>query len=101
MPSGIDLNHPVRVPDKPALEGLEATWMARWEASGVYRFDRTRPRAEVYAIDTPPPTVSGSLPAGHVFSYTHTAIVAPFHRMPGKAGFYPMGLDGNGAPPER
>jgi valyl-tRNA synthetase len=95
------LNHPVRVPDKPALEGLEATWMARWEDTGVYRFDRTRPRAEVYAIDTPPPTVSGSLHVGHVFSYTHTDIVARFQRMRGKAVFYPMGWDDNGLPTER
>ena len=61
MPRGIDLTHPVRVPEKPALEGLEAKWMQSWEDTGVYRFDRTRPRSEVYAIDTPPPTVSGSL----------------------------------------
>src|SRR5260221_5013725 len=101
MPTGIDLNHPIRVPDKPALEGLEAKWMARWEATGVYRFDRTRPRAEVYAIDTPPPTVSGSLHVGHVFSYTHTDIVARFERMRGKAVFYPMGWDDNGLPTER
>ena len=101
MPHGIDLNHPVRVPDKPALEGLEAKWMARWERDGVYRFDRTRPRAEVYSIDTPPPTVSGSLHVGHVFSYTHTDVVARFQRMRGKAVFYPMGWDDNGLPTER
>jgi valyl-tRNA synthetase len=95
------MSHPVRVPEKPALEGLEAKWMARWEESGVYRFDRTRPRADVYAIDTPPPTVSGSLHVGHVFSYTHTDIVARFHRMRGKAVFYPMGWDDNGLPTER
>src|SRR5260370_6391192 len=95
------MSHPVRVPEKRALEGLEAKWMARWEESGVYRFDRTRPRADVYAIDTPPPTVSGSLHVGHVFSYTHTDIVARFHRMRGKAVFYPMGWDDNGRPTER
>src|SRR4051812_26972461 len=89
------------LPDKPALEGLEAKWSARWDADGVYRFDRTRPREEVYAIDTPPPTVSGSLHVGHVFSYTHTDIVARFHRMRGKAVFYPMGWDDNGLPTER
>ena len=50
-----------QVPEKPALEGLEQKWMARWEADAVYRFDRTRPRSEVFSIDTPPPTVSGSL----------------------------------------
>ena len=89
------------VPDKPALEGLEQKWMARWEEAGVYRFDRTRPRSEVYAIDTPPPTVSGSLHVGHVFSYTHTDVIARFQRMRGKAVFYPMGWDDNGLPTER
>jgi valyl-tRNA synthetase len=89
------------LPEKPALEGLEAKWTSRWEESGVYRFDRTRPRAEVFAIDTPPPTVSGLLHVGHVFSFTHTDVVARFHRMRGKAVFYPMGWDDNGLPTER
>ena len=101
MRRGIDLTHPVRVPEKPALEGLELKWMRAWEETGVYRFDRGRPRGEVYAIDTPPPTVSGSLHVGHVFSYTHTDIVARFQRMRGKAVFYPMGWDDNGLPTER
>ncbi len=99
MPAGFELNHPV--PEKPALEGLEQKWMARWEADGVYRFDRSRPRAEVFSIDTPPPTVSGSLHVGHVFSFTHTDVVARFQRMRGKAVFYPMGWDDNGLPTER
>ena len=101
MSRGIDLNHPVRVPEKPALEGLEAKWMHAWEETGVYRFDRTRSREEVYSIDTPPPTVSGSLHVGHVFSYTHTDVIARFQRMRGKAVFYPMGWDDNGLPTER
>ena len=101
MSSGFDLNHPISVPDKPALEGLEDKWRARWEADQIYRFDRTRPREEVYSIDTPPPTVSGSLHVGHVFSYTHTDVIARFHRMRGKAVFYPMGWDDNGLPTER
>jgi valyl-tRNA synthetase len=89
------------VPEKPALEGLEEKWTARWEADATYRFDRTRPRDEVYSIDTPPPTVSGSLHVGHVFSYTHTDVIARFQRMRGKAVFYPMGWDDNGLPTER
>src|SRR5438309_8187057 len=91
----------LRLPDKPALEGLESKWTPIWEASGVYRFDRSRPRADVYAIDTPPPTVSGSLHVGHVFSFTHTDLVARFHRMRGRMVFYPMGWDDNGLPTER
>jgi valyl-tRNA synthetase len=89
------------LPEKPALEGLEAKWMARWESDAVYAFDRSRPRSEVYSIDTPPPTVSGSLHVGHVFSYTHTDLIARFQRMRGKAVFYPMGWDDNGLPTER
>ena len=69
--------------------------------SGTYRFDRTRPRSEVYSIDTPPPTVSGSLHVGHVFSYTHTDLIARYKRMQGFDVFYPMGWDDNGLPTER
>ena len=90
-----------RVPDKPSLEGLEDRWSARWEKDGTYRFDVTKDRADVYSIDTPPPTVSGSLHVGHVFSYTQTDIVARYHRMTGKAVFYPIGWDDNGLPTER
>jgi len=89
------------VPDRPGLEGLEAKWDAEWEMSGIYRFDATRPRHEVFSIDTPPPTVSGSLHVGHVFSYTHTDIIARYRRMAGQAVFYPMGWDDNGLPTER
>ena len=89
------------IPEKPALEGLEQKWTARWQDERTYAFDRTRPRGEVYAIDTPPPTVSGSLHVGHVFSYTHTDVIARFQRMRGKSVFYPMGWDDNGLPTER
>lgn len=91
----------VVVPDKPALEGLETKWAERWKADDTYGFDRTQPRENVYAIDTPPPTVSGSLHVGHVFSYTHTDLIARFQRMQGKSVFYPMGWDDNGLPTER
>jgi valyl-tRNA synthetase len=93
---------PIRVPDKPALEGLEAKWSRVWEEQGTYRFDRTvGDRSRVYSIDTPPPTVSGSLHVGHVFSYTHTDTVARYRRMAGHEVFYPMGWDDNGLPTER
>ena len=89
------------IPEKPSLDGIEARWMQRWEADGTYRFDRNASRAQVFAIDTPPPTVSGSLHIGHVFSYTHTDTVARFHRMRGDAVFYPIGWDDNGLATER
>jgi valyl-tRNA synthetase len=89
------------VPDKPTLDGLEEKWDERWQADGTYRFDRTKTRADVYSVDTPPPTVSGSLHVGHVLSYTHTDLVVRFQRMRGKEAFYPMGWDDNGLPTER
>lgn len=91
----------VAVPDKPALEGLEARWSEQWKADDTYKFDRTKTREQIYSIDTPPPTVSGSLHVGHVFSYTHTDLIARFQRMSGKEVFYPMGWDDNGLPTER
>ena len=89
------------MPARPALEGLEAKWAARWEAEATYRFDRSAPRHLVFSIDTPPPTVSGSLHVGHVFSFTHTDVIARYQRMSGRAVFYPMGWDDNGLPTER
>ncbi|SEC25692.1 valyl-tRNA synthetase [Amycolatopsis tolypomycina] len=90
-----------RVPDKVGVDGLEAKWVPVWESTGAYRFDRTKTRDEIYSIDTPPPTVSGSLHIGHVFSYTHTDVLARFQRMRGREVFYPMGWDDNGLPTER
>jgi len=89
------------VPENPSLDGLEEKWSARWDADGTYRFDRSKSRGEVYSIDTPPPTVSGELHVGHVFSYTHTDTIARYQRMRGRDVFYPMGWDDNGLPTER
>lgn len=89
------------VPDKVSLDGLETKFDAAWTEQGTYSFDRTKTREQVYSIDTPPPTVSGSLHVGHVFSYTHTDVVARFQRMRGREVFYPMGWDDNGLPTER
>jgi valyl-tRNA synthetase len=83
------------------LDGLEDKWDRAWSEQGTYTFELGRPRDQVFSIDTPPPTVSGSLHVGHVFSYTHTDIVARFQRMLGKDVFYPMGWDDNGLPTER
>jgi valyl-tRNA synthetase len=93
------------VPEKPILDGLEDKHAAAWARDAIYRFDRNvamrRPRSEIFSIDTPPPTASGSLHIGHVFSFTHTDVIARFQRMRGRIVFYPMGWDDNGLPTER
>ncbi len=89
------------MPDKPSLDGLEDKWAQRWEQDATYAFDRSAAREQVFSIDTPPPTVSGKLHVGHVFSYTHTDAIARYQRMAGKVVFYPMGWDDNGLPTER
>ena len=89
------------VPDKPALEGLEDKWSKQWEVDQTYAFDRTKDRAEVYSIDTPPPTASGTLHFGSVCSYTQKDLIARYQRMRGKEIFYPIGWDDNGLPTER
>ena len=89
------------VPERPALEGLEDRWSQSWRDDGTYAFVRPESRAQVFSIDTPPPTVSGSLHVGHVFSFTHTDLIARYQRMRGKHVFYPMGWDDNGLPTER
>ena len=92
---------PAKTPDKVGVEGLETKWGPKWDHEGTYRFNKGAARESIYSIDTPPPTVSGSLHVGHVFSYTHTDLIARFKRMLGKEVYYPMGWDDNGLPTER
>ncbi len=94
-----------RIPDKPSVDGLEDKWGAVWQEQGTYAFDRAAalaaPRERIFAIDTPPPTASGSLHVGHVYSYTHTDCMARYKRMTGAHVFYPIGWDDNGLPSEK
>ncbi|MFM1795815.1 MAG: hypothetical protein RLZZ340_492, partial [Actinomycetota bacterium] len=101
LPAKTALLASAATPEKVGVEGLEQKWGLVWENDGVYRFRREADRSQVYSIDTPPPTASGSLHVGHVFSYTHTDVVARFKRMNGFEVFYPMGWDDNGLPTER
>src|SRR5262245_63615653 len=78
----------------------EPRLQADWEERGTYRFDPDRP-GRPYTIDTPPPTVSGEIHVGHVYSYTHADVAARYHRMKGESVFYPFGYDDNGLPTER
>ena len=69
------------IPDKPSLDGLETKWDEYWETEGTYRFDRTKTRDEIFSIDTPPPTVSGSLHMGSVFGYVQTDTHARYRQI--------------------
>jgi len=96
---------PPALPERPTLDGLEEKWGAVWREQGTYAFDRDAAlageRSKVFSIDTPPPTASGSLHMGHVFSYTHTDCMARYKRMAGYNVFYPIGWDDNGLPTEK
>ena len=98
---GVSFVRAATTPDKVGVEGLEAKWGPNWDSKGTYSFDKSAAKADIYSIDTPPPTVSGSLHVGHVFSYTHTDLIARYQRMIGKEVYYPMGWDDNGLPTER
>ena len=78
----------------------EKKYQKKWQEEQTYAYHSSSEK-ETFVIDTPPPTVSGSLHIGHIFSYTQTDILARFHRMLGKNVFYPMGWDDNGLPTEK
>ena len=80
---------------------LEEKLNKYWSEQKIYRWNKDLPKNQTYVIDTPPPTVSGNLHIGHIFSYCHTDFIARFHRMWGKNVFYPIGFDNNGLPTER
>ncbi len=88
-------------PDKYDFTVSEKNWQKKWRESGVYNWQDDLPREQTFVIDTPPPTVSGVLHMGHVFSYTQADFIARYQRMSGKDVFYPMGFDDNGLPTER
>src|SRR2546422_10543626 len=92
---------PTRLPKHFDAAEAEARWGHEWERLGIYGYEPGRPRAETFVVDTPPPTVSGSLHVGHVFSYTHADVIVRHQRMRGRAIFYPMGWDDHGLPTER
>ncbi len=78
----------------------EKKWKSHWENEKIYSFE-LKSKKKIFSIDTPPPTISGNIHMGHVFSYTHTDIIARYKRMQGYNVFYPFGFDNNGLPTER
>jgi valyl-tRNA synthetase len=93
--------NPEELPKHFESAAAELRWDKAWQDAGIFHYDEKRPREETFVVDTPPPTVSGSLHIGHVFSYTQPDVVVRFWRMRGKNIFYPMGWDDNGLPTER
>ena len=89
------------LPERYLAKETEKRWQEAWLQSGVYAWNPALPREQAYTIDTPPPTVSGLLHMGHIFSYTQADFIARYQRMQGKNVFYPMGFDDNGLPTER
>lgn len=89
------------LPQRYNHKEIEAKWQSIWQKNGVYNWDSSALREDSFVIDTPPPTVSGTLHMGHVFSYTQADFIARFQRMKGKSVFYPIGFDDNGLPTER
>ncbi len=91
----------MEIPEKYDANEAEARWRERWEADQIYAWDPSRPREETFVVDTPPPTVSGELHIGHVFSYAQQDLIVRYQRMLGRNIAYPMGWDDNGLPTER
>ncbi len=89
------------LPKEYNTKEAEKRWQDHWFANGTYHFHDDKPREQTFVIDTPPPTVSGVLHMGHIFSYTQADFVARYRRMKGDDVFYPMGFDDNGLPTER
>ncbi|HOZ48164.1 MAG TPA: valine--tRNA ligase [Candidatus Hydrogenedentes bacterium] len=91
----------MELPKKYDPQEMEDRWRKHWKQEQLYAYDPSRPREETFVVDTPPPTVSGSLHVGHLFSYSHQDFVVRFQRMCGKNIFFPIGWDDNGLPTER
>jgi len=90
----------MKLPKRYDPHKSEEKWINYWEKEKIYSFDPDS-KAEIYSVDTPPPTVSGDMHLGHSFSYSQQDFVVRFQRMLGKNIFYPFGTDDNGLATER
>ncbi len=86
--------------DKYNFKESEPKWEKFWQDNKIYSFDKNS-KKEIFSIDTPPPTVSGKIHIGHIFSYTQADFIARYKRMMGYNVLYPFGFDDNGLPTER
>src|SRR6056297_1212680 len=89
------------LPKKYKPQEAESRWEQYWEDHDLFAWDPAKSRDETFVVDTPPPTVSGSLHVGHLFSYSHQDFIVRYQRMCGKNIFFPIGWDDNGLPTER
>ena len=90
-----------KLDDKFNPAEIEQRAIRFWQEDNTYAFDKEASRENTFVVDTPPPTVSGSLHIGHIFSYTQADVIVRYQRMMGKTAFYPIGWDDNGLPTER
>src|SRR3989338_4393383 len=88
------------LPERYDPKKAESKWQQFWEENDIFTFHPDSEK-ETYAIDTPPPTVSGKMHLGHAFSYTQQDIIARYQRLRGKNVFFPFGTDDNGLPTEK
>lgn len=91
----------MELPKKFDAAEIEARFVKAWEDARLYAWDPAASREETFVVDTPPPTVSGSLHVGHMFSYSHQDFIVRYQRMRGKSIYFPIGWDDNGLPTER
>ena len=102
-----DAESKARSTDAPALEGsydpeaIEAHWQDRWVDAKTYAYPGAESTTGNYTIDTPPPTVSGSLHMGHLYGHTLQDFAARFQRMHDGPVLFPFGYDDNGIASER
>jgi valyl-tRNA synthetase len=99
--SDIVMSNTEEMPKRYKFKDIEKYWRDRWDEEYIYKFHNNQVRENTFVVDSPPPTVSGSLHIGHVFSYTHQDLIVRYQRMIGKDIYYPMGWDDNGLPTER
>lgn len=91
----------MQLPKNYEPSSVETRWQTYWQENRLYKWDPAKGRQETFVVDTPPPTVSGSLHVGHMFSYSHQDFIVRYQRMRGKNIFFPIGWDDNGLPTER
>lgn len=91
----------MEIPQKYDPKVAEAKWQKFWEEKKIFAFDEEESNKEVYAIDTPPPTVSGKMHLGHAFSYSQQDFIARYKRLRGYNVYFPFGTDDNGLATEK